>query len=108
MTGLNIAQVLEHYGGDVSHLSEFGWRAVRCPFHKDAVKSGSVNLEKGAFRCHGCDVRGDAIGLIMQREHLDFGLANEYAQSVFGASIKGVRKTTKKPSFFSTITRLHD
>lgn len=35
-----------------------GWQAVRCPFHDDRRASGSINPDKGFYRCHGCGVNG--------------------------------------------------
>jgi DNA primase len=108
MSDLTIAQVLEHYGGDLTHVSEHGWRPIRCPFHTDRVKSASVNIEQNGFKCHGCEMKGDAIGLIMTRENLDFGAANEWAQQIFGQGVSRVHTAKKKASFFSTATRLYD
>lgn len=97
-----IADVLTHYGADLTRVSEFGWRSIRCPFtelhtHGDRTASARVNLEKGAFICHGCGIKGDAIGLIMQRENLDYIAACEWAQSVFGAGVSDVPRATEKP-----------
>ena len=32
--------------------------SVKCPFHNDRTASMSVNLEKGTWFCHACDVGG--------------------------------------------------
>lgn len=88
--------VLEYYGADLSRVSETGWRALRCPFHADRLASASVHLGKGAFRCHACGVKGDAISLIKDREGLDFNGALNFTAEVFGQRVEGVRHTTRK------------
>jgi DNA primase len=93
---LTIAQVLEHYGADVSRVRETGWRPIRCPFHDDRVSSASVNLENNAFCCHACDARGDAIGVIRRAEHMDYRSAVEWATNVLGASVSNVRESTER------------
>ncbi len=40
------------------------WQAVKCPFHDDRHASASVNLQKQFFRCHGCEVYGDALRIV--------------------------------------------
>lgn len=77
---LGIAGVLEHYGADLSRVRASGWRPVRCPFHDDRNASAGVNLDKNAFACHACGMKGDAISLIKKREGLDFNDAIRFAQ----------------------------
>lgn len=53
-----------YYGEHVESLGNpngSGWAACRCPFHNDKHASASVNLTTGAFRCHGCDAKGDMV-----------------------------------------------
>ena len=48
----------------------------RCPFHKSrSGQSFSVNLNTGAFCCFGCDVKGDIVSYVMQRDGCDFKTA---------------------------------
>lgn len=96
MAELSVADVLSHYGADLTHVPDYGWRSLHCPFHQDRMSSASVNLEKGAFCCHGCGMKGDAISLIKRNEHLDYGGAIEFAQRTFGASVAGVRGPAKE------------
>ena len=37
-----------------------------CPFHKEKTPSFSVNIEKGFFKCFGCDRGGDAITFLQE------------------------------------------
>lgn len=95
--GLSIAAVLEHYGASLHRVSEHGWRPLKCPFHDDKQASASVNLTKGAFKCHGCDAKGDAIGLIKSQEGLDFNGALQFAQEVLGRSVGDVSRSAQRP-----------
>ncbi len=53
---------------NVRYRERTGWQSVRCPnrdahTHGDKNPSASVNLAKGAFKCQGCDLHGDAFDL---------------------------------------------
>ena len=43
----------------------------RCPFHQERTPSFAVSLEKGVWRCHGCQRGGDLVGFVMQQRHLN-------------------------------------
>lgn len=74
-----LEDVLSHYGLDIDRATSWGdWVSVRCPFHEDRHASASVNLVKGLFVCHACDMRGDSIELVMEQEGLTFGKALEW------------------------------
>ena len=56
------------------------WAMVRgdvCPKHRSKSKhSFSVNLDSGAFFCHGCGAKGgDVVAFVMQRDSSDFKTA---------------------------------
>jgi hypothetical protein len=42
-----------------------------CPFHQERTPSFAVSLEKGVWRCHGCQRGGDLVGFVMQQRHLN-------------------------------------
>lgn len=44
----------------------------RCPFHDDNNPSFSVDAVRGTWHCFGCGQHGDAAGLVMRLEGLDF------------------------------------
>ncbi len=48
-----------------------------CPFHKEKTPSFSVNAEKQFYYCFGCGAGGNAVGFVMEYEHVDFPLAVE-------------------------------
>lgn len=93
--GISIAAVLEHYGATVA-VSDTGWRSLRCPFHDDSTASASVNLELNGFRCFACNVSGDSISIIKERENLDFHGAVEFARTVLGQSCEGIQPTASR------------
>lgn len=83
---LSIAVVLNHHGWSGAPRGN-GWEPIRCPYHDDTNASASVHLEKGAFKCHACDISGDAIKLIMHYEGVSFTDAVRMATEVYGAEV---------------------
>ena len=49
-----------------------------CPFHGEKTPSFSVNSEEGFYYCFGCQVKGDAITFVREKEQLDFVAAVEW------------------------------
>lgn len=49
-----------------------------CPFHGEKTPSFSVNAEEGFYYCFGCQVKGDAITFVREKEQLDFAAAVEW------------------------------
>lgn len=65
---------------------------VKCPVHDDEVASASVNLDEGLINCFGCDLRGDAITLIMETEGLEFVEAKRLVESLAGETSPSVQR----------------
>lgn len=61
----SISEVLEHCGAELPEYRD-GWVSVTCPFHDDSHSSGSMNVDEGLFKCHGCQVSGDALHVLMK------------------------------------------
>src|SRR6266702_1807460 len=97
-----IIAVLEHYGA-VSVPHGTGWRSMRCPFHQDSVKSGSIHAERGIFNCHACHMSGDAVTLIRKHEHMDRSAALEFSRSVLGQSIEDIPRAVPERSRFKPL-----
>jgi DNA primase len=55
------------------HLSKAGndFKAL-CPFHNEKTPSFFVSSNKQFYHCFGCGVHGNAIGFLMEYDHLDF------------------------------------
>jgi len=78
---VNIVPILEHYGAVVPTRS--GWAKMKCPFHNDSHASAAVHLEDNVFKCHGCQYKGDAYAIIMQKEGVGFREAITIAKGIF-------------------------
>ncbi|WP_375741163.1 DNA primase [Pseudomonas boanensis] len=50
---------------------------ARCPFHNEKTPSFSVSPDKQFYYCFGCGAGGNALGFIMDHDHLDFPQAVE-------------------------------
>ncbi len=60
---------------------------ARCPFHSEKTPSFSVNRNKQFFHCFGCGVSGNAIGFLMDFNHLDFVEAVEDLATFAGLAV---------------------
>ena len=50
-----------------------GWALTRCPFHEERNASFAIHLERGAFICHACGVKGgDLVDFVRMRDGCDF------------------------------------
>lgn len=94
---LTMAQVLAYYGADTSRVRPTGWVTIKCPFHNDRHASARVSLSKEGFACQACGVKGSPVTLIMDREHLEYREACDFAANVLGASHSHVRRSDEKP-----------
>jgi hypothetical protein len=96
MAELTMADVLRHYGATKVPTGT-GWKDVNCPFHGDSHASGRVNVDLGAYKCHGCQMSAKSPErLIAKAEHLTEGEAIEFARSVLGKSIGDLPESVPK------------
>ncbi|MCK9504024.1 MAG: DNA primase [Porticoccaceae bacterium] len=51
--------------------------SARCPFHDEKTPSFSVSPDKQFFYCFGCGAGGNAIGFVMDHDHVNFPEAVE-------------------------------
>lgn len=80
----DIVQVISQY----TQLKRVGRRfSGLCPFHGEKSPSFSVNSEEGLYYCFGCQVSGDAITFVREKEQLDFVGAVEWLANKFGVQI---------------------
>lgn len=58
-----------------------------CPFHKEKTPSFSVSPTKQFYKCFGCGKGGNAIGFVMEIEHLSFPEAVEKLAGYYGLEV---------------------
>ena len=90
----DITTILEYYGARVPTRS--GWAKLKCPFHDDSHASAAVNLKENIFKCHGCQYKGDAYAIIMQKEGVGFREAVTLAKGIFDQSGKVLPQRTTR------------
>lgn len=78
-----------------------------CPFHNEKTPSFSVSEEKQLYHCFGCQVSGNAIGFVMEKEHLDFLDAIEYLADQYGIDLESYKIESGKPDYSELKKRLH-
>ena len=82
----SIDQLIEYYTGDPVADSSGRWGKTSCLFHDDNNPSASYHSEFNAFTCHSCLWSGDSWNLIEEKEGLDFGGAQQWAEENLGWS----------------------
>lgn len=68
---------------------------ARCPFHNEKTPSFSVNRDKQFFHCFGCGASGNAIGFLIDFNHLDFVEAVEDLATFVGVEV--IREASDTP-----------
>ena len=82
---INIANIIEPYvelklkGRDLWGL---------CPFHHEKSPSFKVDLEKGFFKCFGCDAKGDGVTFVMRQLGFSYYDAVIYLAEKYGINIE--------------------
>jgi DNA primase len=61
--------------------------SARCPFHDEKTPSFSVSPDKQFYYCFGCGAGGNAIGFVMDHDHLGFPDAVEILASQVGMEV---------------------
>lgn len=69
-----------------------------CPFHNEKTPSFSVNPQKQFYYCFGCGAGGNAVGFVMEHDHLDFRQAIESLAQQAGMEIPQ-ESTQSDPQF---------
>ena len=59
-----------------------------CPFHQEKTPSFSVSQEKQFYYCFGCGAGGNALGFIMDHDHLEFPEAVEELAKRAGVEVE--------------------
>lgn len=58
-----------------------------CPFHQEKTPSFSVSPDKQFYYCFGCGAGGNALGFVMDHDHLDFPRAVESLAQRLGLDV---------------------
>ncbi|NLC10272.1 MAG: DNA primase [Gammaproteobacteria bacterium] len=58
-----------------------------CPFHQEKTPSFSVSPDKQFYYCFGCGAGGNALGFVMDHDHLDFPQAVDTLASRIGVEV---------------------
>jgi len=58
-----------------------------CPFHQEKTPSFSVSPDKQFYYCFGCGAGGNALGFVMDHDHLDFPQAIETLAGRIGVEV---------------------
>jgi putative DNA primase/helicase len=106
-----------YFRSELGELKKSGskWFA-RCPFHADNEPSLSLDLEKGLFKCFGCDAGGSVIDFHMRRYGLEFKAAlhelagraalDKYPSPGFGSKNQGKKFVSLTLAEFSQQKKL--
>ncbi|WP_028238116.1 DNA primase [Stutzerimonas azotifigens] len=75
---------------------------ARCPFHNEKTPSFSVSPDKQFYYCFGCGAGGNALGFVMDHDHLDFPQAVEDLARRAGMEVpreeRGGRSKPRQPT----------
>ncbi len=82
------ADIVEVVGAYVSFVKKSGQNMFGlCPFHDEKTPSFSVSQQKQIYKCFGCQKGGDAIGFIMDIEHLTYPEAIKFLGDKLGIEV---------------------
>ncbi|MBB6521151.1 DNA primase [Pseudoteredinibacter isoporae] len=65
-----------------------------CPFHEEKTPSFTVSPDKQFYYCFGCGASGNALGFIMEYEHLDFPNAVDELAKLAGVEVPKEKQNT--------------
>jgi DNA primase len=69
-----------------------------CPFHNEKTSSFSVSQNKQFYYCFGCQQKGNAIGFLMDYDHMEFVEAIESLAAILGLDIPYEKGQAPAPS----------
>ena len=95
---LNRVDIVEIIDARVPLKKKGGRYWACCPFHGEKTPSFSVSPTKQFYHCFGCQQHGNAIGFLMDYEHLDFVEAVESLARHLGIEVpyeQGGRSSAK-------------
>lgn len=94
---LNRTDIVEVVGSRVQLKKSGKNYTACCPFHQEKTPSFSVNQEKQFYYCFGCGAGGNALGFIMDHDHLDFPEAVEELAKRAGVEVEREASDSNAP-----------
>ena len=85
---LNRTDIVEVVGSRVQLKKSGKNYTACCPFHQEKTPSFSVSHDKQFYYCFGCGAGGNALGFIMDHDHLDFPEAVEELAKRAGVEVE--------------------
>jgi len=67
-----------------------------CPFHNEKTPSFTVSPAKGIYKCFGCGKAGNAVGFVMEHEHLTFPDALKWLAKKYHIEVKEKERTPEE------------
>ncbi len=77
-----------------------------CPFHKEKSPSFSVSQDKQFFYCFGCGASGNALGFVMDFDHVGFPEAVELLARRAGLEVPREKGTQQKRERYDTLYQI--
>lgn len=91
------AAKIEEVIGDFISLRRRGVNLLGlCPFHNEKTPSFTVSPVKGIYKCFGCGKAGNAVGFIMEHEHLTYPEALKYLAKKYQIEIEEEARTPEQ------------
>src|SRR5690606_7258784 len=84
---LNRTDIVEVVGSRVQLKKTGKNYSACCPFHKEKTPSFTVSPDKQFYYCFGCGAGGNALGFVMDHDHLDFPQAVESLAQRLGLDV---------------------
>lgn len=67
-----------------------------CPFHNEKTPSFYVTPSKGIFKCFGCGKAGNAVGFVMEHEHMSYVEALKYLAAKYHIEVVEKEETPEE------------
>ncbi|KEI73161.1 DNA primase [Endozoicomonas elysicola] len=93
LTRIDIIDVIDHR----VKLKKTGRNySACCPFHKEKTPSFTVSPDKQFYYCFGCGASGNALGFVMDHDHLDFPEAIDTLAGQLGLEVPREENSQKQ------------
>lgn len=80
---------MEEVVGDYVALKKRGANLLgNCPFHNEKTPSFTVSPARGIYKCFGCGKAGNAVGFLMEHDHLTYPEALKHLAKKYGVEVE--------------------